>query len=606
MVFTSLSFRLWGSPPSPSPSLAIPPSVPCSEGSVSTARTIDSVSLVSQHDAPKSLRLSTPRLLFVHIGAAMTLFLATTDSTIVSTSLPTITSDLSATQSQYTWVGVAYMLTQTACQPLYGKLSDLVGRKNVLYTSMMIFALGSLLCGAAQSIVGLILARGLAGVGGGGIVSSVWVITSEIVEPNSRAKWSQALSITWSCSAVAGPLLGGLFSTGSSAMVSWRWAFYLNLPVCVVAFILLVLSLRGVTLGPAKGASWRAFAHKFDFLGLYVYNFSVISTSLWHIFRLLFMAGTGFLVVGFSFAMGNGWTAPSTLSLIISAPLILVFGGFYEAHTKRDALFPPAAFRSLTVVFILVITFFHNLAFNAGTFYLALYFQAVNGSTPLEAGIQMLPYSLGSSIASMPAAWLIGYWQKKTRDTTGQKWVITTGLFISTIGFGLLALLNEHSAHILQAIFPLIAGVGIGSLFHAPYQVFANALDPSELATGTSAFFLVRFTGATIGLAVAGLVFDGRLSHDMPSNYQIQGSSSSINWTSLGSIEPVSLRWEVLSAVSTAIKTIWIVCTPLLCVALLVSLFVKRFPIEENMDDVQEKGSESTVSIGSAKTATEA
>ncbi|KIK95627.1 hypothetical protein PAXRUDRAFT_140266 [Paxillus rubicundulus Ve08.2h10] len=583
MLSTSLAFRLWGWP-SPSPSLAIPPSVPCSEGSVSTARTIDSVSLVSQHDAPKCPRLSTPRLLFVHIGAAMTLFLATTDSTIVSTSLPTITSDLLATQSQYTWVGVAYMLTQTACQPLYGGLSDLVGRKNVLYTSMMVFALGSLLCGAAQSILALILARGLAGVGGGGIVSSVWVITSEIVEPNSRAKWSQALSITWSCSAVAGPLLGGLFSTGSSTTVSWRWAFYLNLPICMVAFILLVLSLRGVTLGPAKGASWRAFAQNFDFLGL-----------------LLFMAGTGFLVVGFSFAMGSGWTAPSTLSLIISAPLILIFGGFYETYTKRDALFPPAAFRSLTVVFILVITFFHNLAFNAGTFYLALYFQAVNGSTPLEAGIQMLPYSLGSSIASMPAAWLIGYWQKKTRDTTSQKWVITTGLFISTVGFGLLAILNEHSAHIFQAVFPLIAGVGIGLLFHAPYQVFANALDPSELATGTSAFFLVRFTGATIGLAVAGLVFDGRLSRDMPLDYQIQGSSSSINWTSLGSIEPESLRWEVLSAVSTAIKTIWIVCTPLLCVALLVSLFVKRFPIEGNVDDVQEK-----VSIGSAKPATEA
>ncbi|KAF9229583.1 MFS general substrate transporter [Gyrodon lividus] len=506
----------------------------------------------------------------------MTLFLATTDSTIVSTSLPTITSDLLASQSQYTWVGVAYMLTQTACQPLYGKLSDLVGRKNVLYTSMLVFALGSLLCGAAKSIMGLILARGLAGVGGGGIVSSVWVITSEIVEPNSRAKWSQALSVTWSCSAVAGPLLGGLFS------------IYLNLPVCMVAFVLLTLSLRDVTLGRTKGASWRAFAQKFDFLGL-----------------LLFMAGTGFLVVGFSFAMGNGWTSPSTLSLIISGPLILIFGGYYEAHTKRDALFPPAAFRSLTVVFILVITFFHNLAFNAGTFYLALYFQAVNGSTPLEAGIQMLPYSLGSSLASMPAAWLIGYWQKKTGDTTGQKWVITTGLSISTIGFGLLAILNEHSPHILQAIFPLVAGVGIGLLFHAPYQVFAKALDPSELATGTSAFFLVRFTGATIGLAVAGLVFDGRLSADMPSDYQIQGSSSSINWTSLGSIEPVSLRWEVLSAVSMAIKTIWIVCTPLLCVALLVSLFVKRFPTEESTD-VQEKRSERTVSIGSAELATEA
>ncbi|KAF9243867.1 major facilitator superfamily domain-containing protein [Melanogaster broomeanus] len=486
----------------------------------------------------------------------MTLFLATTDSTIVSTSLPTITSDLVASQSQYTWVGVAYMLTQTACQPLYGKLSDLVGRKNVLYMSIVIFALGSLLCGTAQSITGLIVSRGLAGVGGGGIVSSVWVITSEIVEPNSRAKWSQALSVTWSCSAVAGPLLGGLFS------------IYMNLPICVVAFVLLSLSLRDVTLRRARGASWLVFAQKFDFLGL-----------------LLFMAGTGLLVVGFSFAMSSGWTSPSTLSLILSGPVTLVVGGFYEAHTKRDALFPPTAFRSLTVVFILIITFLHNLAFTAGTFYLALYFQVVNGSTPLEAGIQMLPYSLGSSLASMPAAWSIGYWQKKSGDTNGQKWVITIGLFISAVGFGSLMLLDEHSPHTLQAIFPLIAGIGIGLLFHAPYQVFTKALGPSELATGTSAFFLVRFTGATIGL--------------------IQGSTSSINWTSLRSIEPLSLRWEVLGTVSMAIQTIWIVCTPLLCVALLFSLFVKRFPIEEEIDDVQEKRSQIT-SIGSPEPATEA
>lgn len=186
-------------------------------------------------------------------------------------------------------------------------------------------------------------------------------------------------------------------------------------------------------------------------------------------------------------------------------------------------------------VCVLVITFFHNLAFNAGTFYLALYFQvrlsavlirpnltfvshqAVNSSTPLEAGIQILPYSLGSSLASMPAAWLIGYWQKKTGDTTGQKWVITSGLLISTVGFGklnqsyldlpslisasgLLMLLNEHSSRVAQSIYVLIAGIGIGMLFHAPYQVFAKALGPSDLAVGTSAFFLVRFTGATIGL----------------------------------------------------------------------------------------------------------
>ncbi|KAL4068288.1 major facilitator superfamily domain-containing protein [Scleroderma yunnanense] len=583
----SLFKHWWSSPPSHRGSELAPPSEE-SLGSTATTSPTDTATLSSGQEAQVGPPFSTLRLLFVHIGAALTLFLATTDATIVSTSLPTIASDFGASQAQYTWVGTAYMLTQTAFQPLYGMLSDLVGRKNVLYASMFIFATGSLLCGAAVSIKNLILARALAGIGGGGIVSTVWVLTSEIVEPKSRPKWSQALSVTWSCSAIAGPLLGGLFSTGASTTVNWRWAFYLNLPVCAVAWILIVLSLRDVSFDRAKSATWRSLALRFDFVGL-----------------VLFITGTGCVVVGFSCAMDNSWTSPSTLSFIISGPLILVLGGFYEMHTKRDALFPPAAFRSFTVgkegvrfidhrsihyglVIILVVTFLHNLAFNSGTFYLALYFQAVNGSTPLDAGIQMLPYSLGSSLASVPAAWFIGYLQTKTGDTTGQKWIITVGLLISTIGFGLLSLLDDMTSRPLQVILPLIAGIGIGMLFHAPYQVFSRAMDPSTLAMGTSAFFLVRFTGATVGLAVAGLVYDGTLTRVMPTGYRIQDRSSSIDWTSLHFIEPLSLRLQVLHAVAVSIKMIWVVCVPLLGVALLISLFVKRFPVEGSIGESKE------------------
>ncbi|KAF8649796.1 hypothetical protein AX16_005562 [Volvariella volvacea WC 439] len=227
------------------------------------------VSNTTSNDPLAHTKLSTLRLLAAHIGGALALFLATTDATIVSTSLPTIAAELTATQTQYTWVGVAYMLTQTAFQPLYGRFSDLVGRKTVLYASILIFAIGSLLCGLAQSIVWLIAARALAGTGGGGIVSSVWTITAEIVDVQSRAKWSQALSITWSASALAGPLLGGLFSGHNhSHILSWRWGFYLNLPICCVALLVLVPSLHDVQLTKASDASWRALAQRFDFGGL--------------------------------------------------------------------------------------------------------------------------------------------------------------------------------------------------------------------------------------------------------------------------------------------------------------------------------------------------
>ncbi|CDO70257.1 hypothetical protein BN946_scf184942.g57 [Trametes cinnabarina] len=487
------------------------------------------------------------------LSAALTLFLATTDATIVSTTLPTITSEFHANQAEYTWVSVTYMLTQTAFQPLYGKLSDLIGRTMVLYGSIAIFAAGSVLCGCAQSIEWLIIARAIAGVGGGGIVSLVWTITSEIVDSRNQAKWSQALSLTWACSAVAGPLLGGIFSEQRGPL-NWRWAFYMNLPICAVAFVTLWLSLNHVFVGRSSDVSWRSFGRTFDFVGL-----------------LLFMGGSCCIVIGFNFATQLGWTCASTLTLIVIGILVLVAGAFYEVRTKRDALFPPIAFRDRTIVITLATTFLHNFAFNAGTFYLALYFQAVNGLSPIQAGITMLPYSLGSSLASMPTAWLIGYWAKRRCDTACQKWLICAGLALSSVGFGLMMLMSEHSSRAQQTLFPLIAGAGLGMLFHAPYQVFTRALRRQEVASGTSAFFLVRFTGATVGLvcasssrrsallnervfarggqAVAGAVFLGRLSKSLPPD--VDGA---VVLESLGALRTRSDWPDIVHGMASAIK----------------------------------------------------
>ncbi|KAI0094555.1 major facilitator superfamily domain-containing protein [Irpex rosettiformis] len=517
--------------------------------------------LVEETSQSKVPQLSTCKLFFAHLGAAMTLFLATTDATIVSTILPSIAGQYNASQLEYTWVGVAYMLTQTALQPLYGKLSDLVGRKFVLYASMAIFVAGSLCCGCAQSMLWLIIARGFAGVGGGGIVSLVWTITSEIVDAESRAAWSQALSVTWSCSAIAGPLLGGVFSV------------YLNLPVCLLAFGVIFISLHGIQVGcKTQTISWKKFGNTFDFLGL-----------------LLFMSGSSCVVVGFSFASTLGWRNPLTLVLIIGGPVVLIIGGFYETHTRRAALFPRPAFTDLTTIIILLINLLHNFAFNAGTYYLALYFQTVGGLSPLKSGVSMLPYSLGSSIASVPVAWFISYWQKQRCDISAQKYAISLGLAISALGFGLMKTMDGYTARALQVIFPLCAGVGLGMLFHAPYQVFLSALKPLEMASGTSAFFLVRFTGATVGLAVAGTAFDARLSTQLPKEL---GSSFDLN--QLKSIMPLELRVQISQAVASSIQTIWLICAPCLTLAFVISIFVRtrvqvQRPTEEEAQEKEAK-----------------
>ncbi|EIN13632.1 MFS general substrate transporter [Punctularia strigosozonata HHB-11173 SS5] len=523
-----------------------------------------SVTRVDEHDI-NYRTLSTTRILIAHIGAALSLFLATTDATIVSTSLPTIAKELNASQDQYTWVGISYMLTQTAFQPLYGRISDLVGRKAVLYTSMLIFALGSALCGSAQSISWLIAARALAGVGGGGIVSAVWVITAEIVAPAQRAKWSQALSITWSCSAIAGPLLGGLFS-GNTPGSSWRWAFYINLPIGSAALLILSLSLRPLELRRAIDASWYTFCRRFDFVGLG-----------------LFMAGTICTVLGFGYTTIDR-SSVTTICLISFGIASFVGGGLYETVTRREALFSPTAFKNSTAAIILVIAFLHQFAFNAGTFYLALYFQAVNGLMPVAAGLMIMPYSLGSSLISLPAAWFIGYWQKRSGNMAAQKWVITIGLVLSALGFGLMAALRVDSSRACQILFPLVSGLGLGLLFHAPYQVFTRVLGPEELASGTSAFFLVRFTGATVGLSVAGAIFSDRLAKNAPGGFIIPGANTPTAWTTLKTLEPVTFRTDVLTAVSSSLQAIWIVCAPCLAAACLISIFVRKLSIRSPDD----------------------
>ncbi|CAK5264873.1 unnamed protein product [Mycena citricolor] len=515
---------------------------------------------------PTCPQLSTLRLLAAHIGAALTLFLATTDATIVSTSLPTIASEMRMSQDEYGWVGIAYMLTQTALQPLYGRISDLVGRKNVPM---------------------LLAARAVAGSGAGGIVGSVWVITAEIVAVRDRAKWSQALSVTWSCSAVAGPLLGGLFS-GSTGVLNWRFGFYLNLPVGCFGFAVIALALRGVPLSKAPNASWDSFLRTFDFLGL-----------------VLFMIGSSFIVVGFSLASQNGckpsrhtrdlhykfdrvvpldsvvhllWTghAPAAFSdLRTSAPPFLLFA------------FPS----STALVIILWITFFHNVAFTAGTFYLALFYQAANDSTPLEAGYKLLPYSLGGSLASMPAAWFMDYWQRRTQTSNGQRWVVSVGLLIATVGFGLLNLLNERSTIIAEVV-PLVAGIGIGMLFHAPYQVFIQTLKRRDLAAGTSAFFLVRFTGSTVGLAIAGAIFDARAYARLPSDLLERGGTS-LDFSRLRDLQPQTYKLEILHIIATSIQTVWTFCTPCLGVSLLLSLLLLWGRRPESVIQTDEKSAES-------------
>jgi len=175
------------------------------------------------------------------------------------------------------------------------------------------------------------------------------------------------------------------------------------------------------------------------------------------------------------------------------------------------------------------------------------------------------------------AAWFIGYWQGRHPDTSGQKFIICLGLVVSTLGFGLLNLMTSTTTHVLESVYPMIAGIGIGMLFHAPYQVFTRALHRKDTASGTSAFFLVRFTGATVGLSIAGAIFDSRLCQTLP-----PGIRASTVLTYVHSLQFDGLKVEVIDALSLSIRSIWTVCCPCLGVALLISIFMRNMSSEPN------------------------
>ncbi|THH18101.1 hypothetical protein EW146_g2825 [Bondarzewia mesenterica] len=473
------------------------PALLCGEKSASS-----STSSFHTIQVPPLRRLSTLRILFAHIGAALALFLATTDSTIVSTSLPTIANEFGASQDQYTRFMAGFLIWSVERYVF----ADIVWADADV---------------AKRTLILVVVVRS------GPI--------HDMADPSARlgGDWWW-----WYCELCLGNHLRDCRGTQKGSMVpsseyylellgdsrasSWRG---LQQSTLILAELAVGILSEPARLERQKDASWKLFLQKFDFVGL-----------------SLFITGSCCIIVGFSFASSNGWTAPSTLTLIIIGPVILACASWYEVRTSREALFPPAAFKDSAIVIILVVNFYT----------ISHLMRAINNTTPLTAGLMLLPYSLGSSLASIPAAWFIGYRQQRTHDTSGQKLVICIGLAVSCIGFGLLHLLGDRSPRITQSLLPMVAGFGLGFLFHAPYQIFTNTLQPKELATGTSAFFLVRFTGATVGLAVAGAVFQNQLSHTLPPSFEAQGFQS----FDMGSLNSLSSPMEISQALHAVASSI--------------------------------------------------
>jgi EmrB/QacA subfamily drug resistance transporter len=432
-------------------------------------------------DAP-SLRQGSAdeqKLWLVFAGLMLALMLAALDQNIVATALPRIVTDLGGL-AHLSWVVTAFMVASTMTTPLYGKLSDIFGRKPAFFTSILIFLLGSALCGLSHSMTELIVFRAMQGLGAGGLITLSQTVVGDLVSPRRRGRYQGLFAGVFAACSVAGPLLGGVITQA----LSWRWIFYVNLPVGAAA-----MALIGVGL---KHRSNRV-EHRVDYFGALLLSGATCSALL-----ALSWGGNSYAWSS-SVILGLGGTAVVCIALLV-----------FNERRAAEPLLPPRLFQSPVFVLSVLVIGLAAMGMFAAAVFLPLYFQLVQGASPTAAGLMIAPMMGGVIVASIGGGRLVSH-------TGRYKLLVAAGLLVAAISFATLAWSAWTGGGAAMGEVILVAlGLGIGVSFPNLTTAIQNAVERPDLgvATSTSAFF--RSLGGAVGVAISGAILTARLQVLMP------------------------------------------------------------------------------------------